>query len=118
VADSFPKAKAQLSGVMIPPDQVTEDNMLKAVELNKVHESLLSELVEMARKEFSRLESTSREFYMALVNPPSISLDDSKVDEIMSSLGSTKELSGAWLPVVITAKKSYYRIWGKTSYCG
>ena len=40
-----------------------------------------------------------------LANPPSILLPEAEVDRIMQSLGSTKEISGSWLPVVVRVGK-------------
>lgn len=105
----------QVNAIMIPRSQLASEEMIRAV---KLESDQLSALIDLARKEYKRLESTPLEFYLALANPPSITLSENDVDRIMSALGSKKELSGAWPPVIFSADGDYFRIWGKTAYCG
>ena len=111
-----PNSKGQISAIFLPPDLITGDDKQNAVEVDPEE---LREIFELAEKEYNRLESSPKEFYLVLANPPSILLPEAEVDRIMQNLGSTKEISGSWLPVVVrVGQKNYFRVWGKTAYCG
>jgi len=109
-------SEGQISAILLLPDQVSSNDKHCAVEVDREE---LREIFEQAEKEYKRLESSPKEFYLVLANPPSIVLPEAEVDRIMQGLGSTKEISGSWLPVVVRdGQKNYFRVWGKTAYCG
>ena len=110
------ESTGQISAILLPPDQVSSNDKQNAVEKDQEE---LREIFELAEKEYNRLESSPREFYTVLANPPSIFLPEAEVDRIMQNLGSKKEISGSWLPIVVrVGQKNYFRVWGKTAYCG
>jgi len=106
-----------ISAIFLSESQLSEEERKNAAEFSDQKE--LGEILALAEKEYKRLESTAKEFYLVLANPPSILLPPEKVDSLMKSLGSRKELSGSWLPVVVRVRNGFYlRVWGKTAYCG
>ena len=111
------ESTGSISVILLPPDQLSTEEKQGAVEVD--HHSEFKEIFELAEKEFRRLESTSKEFYLVLANPPSIQLPESDVDRLMQLLGSNrKEISGSWSPILVLSHGHYYRVWGKTAFCG
>jgi len=111
------ESTGSISAILLPPDQLSTQEKQGAVEID--HNSEFKEIFELAEKEYRRLESTSKEFYLVLANPPSIQLPESDVDRLMQILGSTrKEISGSWSPIIVLSQSHYYRVWGKTAFCG
>jgi hypothetical protein len=104
-----------ISAILVPPDQLTSEEKRVA---QQADQNELRVLLDLARKEYDRLETSPREFYLVLANPPSVSLPEEEVDRLMQNLGSTKEISGSWLPTVVQARDHFFRVWGKTTYCG
>ena len=106
----------QVSAILLPPDQLSANDKRNAVE---VDQGEFRDIFELAEKEYKRLESSPKEFYLVLANPPSIVLPEVEVDRLMQILGSSKEINGSWLPVIVRAlRKNYFKVWGKTAYCG
>ena len=105
-----------LIAIMIPPEELTEEIKLRAKDANEFPE--LHGLLKIAKEEFERVQLNPAELYSLLVNPAMITLSAKQVDEIMNRLGSKKEQTGAWLPVIVVFDGKYFRISGKTEYCG
>ena len=78
----------------------------------------LSQLFEQADSECERVKHCGGEYYLAVFNPSFIVLHSEAVARIMMSLGSAKSITGEWTPVIVKHHFSFYRIWGKTSFCG
>lgn len=101
---------------MIPPEEITQEIKLHAKDANEFPE--LHGLLKAAEEEFERVRLNPAELYSLLVNPAAITLSAKQVDEIMNRLGSKKEQTGAWLPSVLVFDGKYFRVSGKTKYCG
>ena len=110
-----PKNMGNISAILLPADELTSEEKQKALQ---VEQKELRALLELAKKEYARLESSQREFYLVLANPPSIPFSEVEVDRLMRNLGSKKEIGGSWLPIVVKTGDHFFRVWGKTAYCG
>jgi hypothetical protein len=95
---------------------VKEDQVNKAKPANLV--PAIKEILEEAKSYSMAVDSDPDEISFLMIDPTTKDVNREELNSIMVMLGSQKEPSGGWLPVVVEYKGDYYVVGGKDAYCG
>ncbi len=107
---------SQIYVKFIPEKMVTKDHVNKAKSANLV--PIIKGILEEAKSHSMGVDSNPDEISFLMIEPTTKDIPREELDSIMGKLGSQKEPSGGWLPVVVEYKGDYYIVGGKDAYCG